>query len=456
MARALLCGPMVWVAACFSPVELPECGRVEDCPPCEGYRSCQDGYCFRLGTVGWDQALCAPAPACAATTATVADSCCAGRTMAADEDSDCTGRTVEIDDAIALSDPSAAGGDVFVVAHVAGGIRLIQIEVTTGEYTSLSLPGAPPAADLDTPIVLADGTAFVASAGGLCRVSPAGALDWACDVGGPLRLLPTIARADTLVLAGTDQELRTVTPGGALSDGAPLGATALSMAGSPAGGRVFVITAAGDLVAFELPVGGAPEEVFRHQGVFAAAPISHDGADRVLVPTTGGGVAVIRDLPSGVSANPPSAERVATSEVVTDATGRGFAVLDDRELVIFEQVGNTVERSSAVMVEGDVRLAGPPLLTAAGRVIVVGDDGAVRQLEHQGGDGLTTVWRYGGLGTDLRAVNLTGDGVLVVVSRPRTIHLLTPGLGGLEAGGWPRHRRDAGSSGGFVAPAPGT
>ncbi len=425
MGRCLSRGVLLLLlGGCLPEITLPVCEVVSDCPKCEGWASCRDGFCFRFGeSAGWDSLECGNLCRDLAEINAV-DGCCPGAASDAERDPDCSGPVVEVLGAERLSEAAVFGDTVVVVrADLTGVAAVVRLE-GSGIVSDISL-GFSVGVDeaMPRPVIVGAGDVLVASASGICRVG-ASQVVWACDRGAGASVAPVVAQGDRLlVTVGT--QILVLGADGDVAQSLEIGSGVTSVV--TRGSRFYVATASGVLMAFEL---GADEPAWSSAdfAVTTGLAIDHEGrllfgdADQRLTlaadegPTVG---LVGRALPASVG-----------SGFTVDGAGHGAAFGPDGALTLFA-VGPSPAVSPAPAPTVSVTAQG--LWTETGRVYFVGADSV---LAYQStGTGFDLAFGYALPGARSVTPNLTASGHLVVV-RDHDVAFVDIQASGLTAG-WP-------------------
>ena len=414
---------LVCCAGCVD-ITLPACQVVSDCPPCAGWRTCQDGYCFKFGASAWDAALCGT---CAASAQAVAgDGCCPGAALLAEGDSDCAVGAVNIEGVVHSSPVASRGEAFFVVVERSGGALSVVGATAGGLLFDTALKTTSVTRGMEVPALMANGDVLVATGVGLCRVSDQGALKWACDKGGPQTAAPLLlgdrivaANQNRLVVLNTGAE-----PLGELELDAPI----TELVGM--GDRYYALTTAGTLRAFE--AAAATPKVVWERDYAPKTPLAARSPNQLVFGGAGGVLVVVRD--DGATSNivaqdyagSVSSELVSNGSVAA-ATGLGGVAL-------FELLDAPVALEVS---EAPTDLVSPGLWISSGRVLFSGPGRVVALAK--AGAGWKRVWAYNDASILGGGLGITQAGH-VVARTQHGLRVLTPGFGSSPAGQWSRHR----------------
>jgi len=362
---------------CVKDLDQPECLVLADCPPNEGYTSCEDGYCFKSGK-------------CADAGFKPGDACCPPVEGDRTGDTDCLVLDVYAGASISRPAFDSLGNLFFTYAF---------LDVEKGGVVRLERISVDGIRDED-PIVVGEGDSALAP-----LVSPTGSIYVAFD-GGVKRY-----RAETLEL---EDEIATATPEGGL---AHTGVSPRSVAAWPTKGggvvtydqetaqfvvhdvasdvgvpelkkehflapvvsgngrRLYVVSEAGDLVAVEVGVNPRGTMAYTLLPAAPAGPPVESGG-RVFVTTEDGTLYALRMNDS------QSFDVKWTVDLGWQPAGRPLlhpsgdivvACLDGRVLVIrdFDSEGSLVGQGQFGEVLADLT----PMLTDRPRIVAVGESG---------------------------------------------------------------------------------
>lgn len=422
---------------CLPEPTLPRCDVVTECPPCQGWRTCEDGYCFKFGTLAWDEGQCSD---CGASDAVIdGDGCCPGQALNAQEDSDCGGTSVALE-AAAVSLPAVVG-DGFAVVYeaVAGGLYVLFGDAT-GTQAPVALPSDGALQTLHTPVAMGPSDVLVASSTGLCRVNN-GELVWACNRGGPQTARPMVAGGRLFVgqlLVGQGGALAVLDEAAKSLGSVDLESPVTGIAG--AGARYFVVTADGTVRAFELTE--LPPRVLWSQTFTPTTAPSAVAASTVAMGTENGRLLMLGDEGGAPTVLTHEFNGAADVELVSDGKrytasvgGAALTVVDGLKLPLLEPIA------------GGEGVVGPGLFTQSSRLFV-GGNGRVAAFV-RGPASWSRVWEYSHPSLSGGALKMTADGTLIAPTSHGLL-LLTPGAGP-PAGAWSSARGTPGNTG-YTAP----
>ena len=456
LLRRPILGLLALTCACVPEPSLPPCVAVTDCPLGQGWLSCQDGLCFRFGgTSDWEEAFAPPkfGPTCQNSPENVPnDGCCPGRSMTAEGDPECLAGEVTVSGATSVGDPAVQGEVVWFVARTAGETLLARVDTGAPlEATTRPIPGASPPAGVEAPVVAPDGTILVARGDGLCHFNASGVLLRACEGEGAQGMMPQLLANGRVLTVDPDGKATLRSASGETVGTVDLAVGPTGSAAAPDGQTAYVAATAGGLWAVG-PDGAASALAVRWHAADAdvAGPLAVDDGHHVFFATSSGRIRAVTDAGKSYSAATDLDDNVAKGALVLDSTGRILAASPSGGLTArtFSTTYFLKTGTGAVATVFD----GAPVVTEGDRVFLTGN-GALHRFD-PGDAGLSPAWRWSGLGPAVTAMNVTRDGRLVLGRQPDRLVVLTPGLGTLAAGIWPRPRRDAASSASFLEYGP--
>ncbi len=422
---------LLLLSGCLPEITLPVCEVLTDCPVCEGWTQCRDGFCFKFdGTPGWDRFECGEI--CLESDHVASDDgCCPGRSAAADGDPDCLAAVVEIPNAEWISRAAVLSERVVVVrADAAGALSVVRLS-SGGVEGEVALPTSSARPAIERPVLLPNGDALVASATGHCRTDEEGVV-WPCNRGEPPTLAPVVASDDRIAGVAADR-LQIIDGAGVLIDDATLDGEILGVAATDA--RWYVTTAHGVLYAFELD-GALDTPGWIDSELSPATPPSIDGDATVLFGDQSGRVVGVIDTGAASSLRAQDLAGAVGSQITTNGEGRGCAVATDGTISLLE-VGAQLSRTT---VAGDTAgVTSPGVWTTSGRLFLTAPGRVLGYAPAASQTKQLFAWHR----DDLAGVpaNVTSDHQLVLIARSSVVFLATGA--GRASTGWatPDHPR---------------
>ncbi len=408
---SLRVGLLLLLAGCLPEITLPECDVLTDCPVCEGWTQCRDGYCFKFdGTPGWDRFECGEI--CLESDHVAADGCCPGRSLEAETDPDCRLTSVDVSGAERLSRPAIFEDQVVIVSEGGDGALSVVRLTSAGVASEVSLSTKSATPSNERPVMMPDGSSLVASATGLCRAGESEVV-WPCDRGAAPTLAPVVAGGSRVANIAQDT-LQILDGAGSVIDEAAPGGAILGVAATES--RWYVTTDQG-LFAFDIE-GELATPAWTDTALGPATPPSVDADGTVLFGDESGRLVGLTDTGAGFTVVSQDLPGAVYSQVTTNGQGQGCALTADGEISLLE-VGPTPGR---VISAGDTSgVTAPGVWTSSSRLYLTAPGRVIAYAPTAAGGAQIFNFRYDGL--TAAPATLTKDHELVVTTSSSVVFL---------------------------------